>query len=234
MRAAKIPATKLATRLFRDDGFLLFKGPAGTMVPFWNEKPQASTLASSALRQDKWPPPKDSVRTTSDPCLVEVAAPTTESVHSVKIVMGLLGPFLSIEKVVTNSNTATLFQIKYEARDLALLAHGFNYRGISARCLEPDHVTREQLLKPPTDDKRANDLVAIFQCGGALGAGALVTQLMHLQAKLEMPSPDHRDKVSNWNTEENPKPGTPLIGATPTESPSPTLFPTIGSEGTDG
>ena len=79
------------------------------MVSFWNEKPQASILASWALPQHKWPVPKDSVRTPSDPCLVEVAAPKTESVHSVKTVMGLQGPFLSIEKVATISNTATLF-----------------------------------------------------------------------------------------------------------------------------
>ena len=185
----KTPLQTFATRLSRDDCFLLFKGSAGTMVRFWNEKPQASTLASSALPQDKWPLPDDSVRTPSDPCLVEVAAPTTESVHSVKILMGLLGPFLSIEKVVTTSNTATLFQIKYQARDSALLAHGFNYRGISARCLEPDHVSREKLLKPHTDDKQPNDLIAVFQCGGALGAAAFVTQLMDMQAKLKMPPP---------------------------------------------
>ena len=176
----KTPLQTLATRLFRDDDFLLFKGPAGTMVPFWNEKSQASTLALSALPQDKWPLPKDSVRTPSDLCLVEVAAPTTESVHSVKIVIGLLGPFLSIGKVVTTSNTATLFQFRYQARDSALLAHGFNYRGISARCLEPDHVSREKLLKPHTYDKQANDLIAVFQCGGALGSGAFVTQLMDM------------------------------------------------------
>ena len=127
----------------------------------------------------------------------EVAAHTTKSVHSVKIVMGLLIPFSSIEKVVTTSNNATLFQINYQARDSALLAHGFNYRGMSARCLEPDHVSREKLLKPHTDDKQPNDFIAVFHCGGALGAGAFVTQLMDLQAKLEMPPPDHRDKVSN-------------------------------------
>ena len=118
--AQKTQLQTLATRLFGEHGFLLFKGPAGTMVPFWNEKTQASTLASSALPQDKWPLPKDSMRTPSDPCLVEVAAPMTQSVHSVNIVMGLLGPFLSFEKVVTSLNTATLFQIKYQARDLAL------------------------------------------------------------------------------------------------------------------
>ena len=50
-------------------------------------------------------------------------------------------------------------------------------------------------------------------------------------SKAREPPPDCRDKVSNWNTEENPDPGTPLAGTTPTESPSPTLFPTIGSEG---
>ena len=60
----------------------------------------------------------------------------------------LLGPFHSIEKVVAPSNTATLFQIKYQARDWALLAHGFNYRGISARCLEPDHVSWGKQLQP--------------------------------------------------------------------------------------
>ena len=64
----------------------------------------------------------------------------TESLHSVKIVMGLLGPFLSIDKVITSSKVATLYQLKYQKRDSALLAHGFSYRGISARCLEPDHV----------------------------------------------------------------------------------------------
>ena len=90
------------------------------MVPFWNEKPQASTLASSALPQDKWPLAKDSVRTPSDPCLAELAAPTTESLHYVKLVMGLLGPCLSIEKIITTSNTARLFQIKYQASDSAL------------------------------------------------------------------------------------------------------------------
>ena len=137
----KMPLRTLATRLFRDDGFLLFKGPAGAMVPFWDEKPQAASLASTAPPQDKWPLPKDQVRTPSDPCLVEVAAPMTESPHSVKIVMGLLGPFLSIDKVITSSNVATLYQLKYQKRDSALLAHGFSYREISARCLEPDHVS---------------------------------------------------------------------------------------------
>ena len=201
------------------------------MVPFWNEEPQASTLASSALTQDKWPLPKDWVCTPSESCLVEVAAPTTESVPSVKIVIGLLGPFLSMEKVVTSSNTATLFQIKYQARDSALLAHRFNYRGISARCLESDHVYREKVLKPHVDDKHPNNLIAVFPCGGALGAGTFVTQIMDLQAKLEMPPPDPWDKFSNWNTEENTDPGTPLSRTTPTEPPSPTHFPTIGSEG---
>ena len=119
----------------------------------------------------------------------------------------------------------------YQARDSALLAHGLNYRGISARCLEPDHVSREKLLKAHTNDKQPNDLIFVFQCRGAPGAGAFVAQLMELQPKLELPQPDHGDKVSNWNTEESPDPGTPLIGKTPTESPSPTCFPTIGSEG---
>ena len=96
----KTPLQSLATTLFRDDGFLLFKGPAGAMVPFWDEKPQAASLASTVLPQDKWPLPKDQVRMPSDPCLVEVAAPRTESLHSVKIVMGLLGPFLSIDQIV--------------------------------------------------------------------------------------------------------------------------------------
>ena len=105
----------------------------------------------------------------------------TESLHSVKIVMGLLGPFLSIDKVITSSNVATLYQLKYQKMDSALLAHGFSHRGISARCLEPDHVSREKILKPHTDEKHPNDLIAIFQCGGTLGAGAFVTQLMELQ-----------------------------------------------------
>ena len=109
----------------------------------------------------------------SDPCLVEVAAPMTESLHSVKIVMGLLGPFLSMEKVIGSSKVATLYQLKYQKRESALLAHGFSYRGISARCLEPDHVSREKILKPHTDEKHPNDLIAIFQCGGTLGAGPL-------------------------------------------------------------
>ena len=94
----------LATRLFRDDEFLLFKGLAGAMVPSWNEKHQAASLASTALPQDKWPLPKDPVRTPSDPCLVELAAPMTESLHFVKIVISLLGPFHSIDKVITSSN----------------------------------------------------------------------------------------------------------------------------------
>ena len=89
----KTPLQTLATRLFRDDGFLLFKGSAGAMALFWDEKPQAASLASTALPQDKWPLSRDPVRMQGDPCLVEVAAPMTESLHSVKIVMGLLGPF---------------------------------------------------------------------------------------------------------------------------------------------
>ena len=176
----KTPLQTLATRLFRDDGFLVFKGPAGAMVPFSDEKPQAASLASTAPPQDKWAPPKDPVCMPSDPRLVEVATPMTESLHSVKIVMGLLGPFLSIDKVITSSNVATLHQLKYQKRDPALLAHGFSYRGMSARCLEPDHVSREKILKPDTDEKHPNDLIAIFQCGGTLGAGAFVTQLMEL------------------------------------------------------
>ena len=126
-----------------------------------------------------------------------MTAPTTDSVHSVKIVMGLLGPFLFIEKVASTSNTATLFPMKYQARDSALFAHEFNCRGISARCPEPEHVSREKLLKPHTDDKQPNDHIAVFQCGRALGAGAFVTQSKNLQAKLEMPPPDNHDKVSN-------------------------------------
>ena len=82
------------------------------MVPFWDEKPQAASLASTTLPQDKWPLLKDPVCTPSDPCLVAVAAPMTESLHSVKIVMGLLGPFLSMDKVITSSNVATLYQLK--------------------------------------------------------------------------------------------------------------------------
>ena len=35
----RTPLHTLATWLFRDDDFLLFKGLAGTMVRFWNEKP---------------------------------------------------------------------------------------------------------------------------------------------------------------------------------------------------
>ena len=176
----KTPLQTLATRLFGDDGFLLFKGPAGAMVPFGDEKPQASSLASTALPQDKWPLPKHLVRMPSDPCLVEVAAPMTESLHSVKTVMGLLWFFLSIDKVITSSNVATVYQLKYQEGDSALLAHGFSYRGISARCLEPDHVSREKILKPHTDEEHPNNLMAIFQCGGTLSAGAFVTQLMEL------------------------------------------------------
>ena len=112
------------------------------MVPFWDEELQAASLASTSLPQDKWPLLKDPARMLSDPCLVEVAAPMTESLHSVKIVMGLLGPILSTGKVITSSNVASLYQLKYQKRDSALLAHGFSYRGISARCLEPDHVSR--------------------------------------------------------------------------------------------
>ena len=118
------------------------KDPRAPWFPFWDEKPQAASLAYTALPQDKWPLPKDPVRTPSDPCLVEVAAPMTDSLHSVQIVMGLLGPFLSIDEVITSSNVATLYQLKYQKTVSALLAHGFSYRGISARCLEPDHVSR--------------------------------------------------------------------------------------------
>ena len=89
----KAPLQTLATRLSGDNCLLLCTGPAGTMVQFGNEKPQALSLTSSALPQYKWPSPKYSVRTPSDPCPVEVASLTTESVNAVKIVMGLLGPF---------------------------------------------------------------------------------------------------------------------------------------------
>ena len=229
----KTPLQTLATRLFRDDGFLLFKGPAGAMVPFWDEKPQAASLVSTALPQDKWPLPKDPVRTPSDPYVVEVAAPMTESLHSVKIVMGSLGPFLSIDKVITSSNVATLYQLKYQKRDSALLAHGFSYRGISAHCLEPDHVSREKILKPHTDEKRPNDVIAIFQCGGTLGAEAFVTQLMELQEKLDAPPPTPRDKISQWNTEDN-TPRTPTLANTSRASPpSPPLFPPSGATAPD-
>ena len=199
------------------------------MVPFWNEKPQAASLASTALPQDKWPLPKDPVRMPSDPCLVEVAAPVTESLRSVKIVMGLLGPFLSIDKVITSSSVATLYQLKDQKRDSALLAHGFSYRGLSARCLEPDHVSWEKILKPHTDEKHPNDLIAIFQCGGTLGAGAFVTQLMELQEKLDPPLPTPRDKISQWDTEDN-MPKTPTLADTSMASPpSPPLFPPSGA-----
>ena len=171
--------------------------------PFSDEKPQEASLASTALPQDKWPLPKDPVRMPSDPCLVEVAAPMKESLHSVKIVMGLRGPFLSIDKVITSSNVATLYQLKYQKRDSALLAHGFSYWGISARCLERDHVSREKILKPPTDEKHPNDPIAILQCGGTNGAGAFVTQLMELQEKLDAPPPTPRDEISQWNTKDN-------------------------------
>ena len=70
----------------------------------------------------------------------------TEFLHSVKIVMDLLGPFYSFDKVITSSNVATLYQLKYQKRDSAQVAHGFSYQGISARCLEPDHVSREKKL----------------------------------------------------------------------------------------
>ena len=221
----KIPLQTLATRLFGDDGFLLFKGPAGAMVPFCDAKPQAASLASTALPQDGWPFPRDPVRMPSDRCLVENAAPMTESLHSVKIVMGLLGLFLSIDKVITSSNVATVYQRKYQKRDSALLAHGFSYRGISARCLEPDHVSREKILQPHTDEKHPNDLIAIFQCGGTLGAGAFVTQLMELQEKLDAP----RDQISQWNTEDNtPKIPTPA-DTSMASPPSPPLFPPSGA-----
>ena len=75
----------LSRRVCCDDGLLLFKGPAGTMVPFCNKKPQVSSLTSSALPQHKRRLPKDSFRTPRDPCLVEVAARMTESVHSVTL-----------------------------------------------------------------------------------------------------------------------------------------------------
>ena len=192
------------------------------MVPFWDEKPQSAFLASTALLQDKWPLPKDTVRTPSDPCLVEVAAPMTESLHSVKIVMGLLGPFYSIDKVITSSNVATLYQLKYQKRDSALLAHDLTYQGISARCLEPDHVFREKILKPHTDEKHPNDLIAVFHSGGTLGAGAFVTKLMELQERLDAPPPTPRDKI--WNTEDN-TPKTPSLANTSTAlSPSLPLF----------
>ena len=50
-----------------------------------------------------------------------------------------------------------------------------HYRGISTRCVKRDHVSGEKLLKPNIDAKHPNDLIAVFQCGGALGAGAFVT-----------------------------------------------------------
>ena len=229
----KTPLQTLATRLFGDDGFLLFKGLAGAMVPFWDEKPQAACLAFTALPQEKWPLPKDPVRTPSDRYLVEIAAPTTESLHSVKIVMGLLGPFLSIDKVITSSNVATLYQLKYQKRDSALLAHGFSYRGISARCLEPDHVSREKILKPHTDEKHPNDLIAIFQCGGTLGAGAFVSQLMELQEKLDAPPPTPGDKISQWNTEHNTRKTPTLADTSMASPPSPPLFPPSGATAPD-
>ena len=203
------------------------------MIPFWDEKPQPASLASTALPQAKWPLPKDPVRTPSDPCLVEVAAPMTESLHSVKIVMGLLGLFLSFDKVITSSNIATLYQLKYQKRDSALLAHGFSYREISARCLERDHVSREKVLKPHTDEKHSQDLIAVFQCGGTLGAGAFVTQLMELQEKLDVPPPTPRDKISQWNTEDN-TPKTPSFANTDmASSPSPPLFHPSGATAPD-
>ena len=169
----------------------------------------------------------------TDPCLVEVAAPMTESLQSVKIVIGLPGPLLSIDKVITSSNVATLYQLKYQKRDLALLAHGFSYQGISARCLEPDHVSRQKILKPHTAEKHPNDLIAIFQCGGTLGAGALVTQLMELQEKLDAPPPTQRDKISQPNTEDN-TPKTPTLADTSMASPpSPPLFPPSGATAPD-
>ena len=229
----KTPLQTLATRLFRDDGFLLFKGPAGAMVPFWDEKPQSACLGSTALPQEKWPLPKDPVRTPSDPCLVEVAAPMTESLHSVKKVVGLLGPFYSFDKVITSSNVATLYQLKYQKRDSALLAHGFSYGGISARCLESDHVSREKIFKLHTEEKHHNDLIAVFQCGGTLGAGAFVTQLMELQEKSDAPPPTPRDKISQWNTEDN-TPKTPsLANTSKVLSPSPALFHPSGATAPD-
>ena len=157
----------------------------------------------------------------------------TESLHSVKIVMCLLGPFLSMDKVITSSNVATLHQLKYQKRDSALLAHGFSYRGISARCLEADHVSREKILKPHTDGKHPNDLIVIFQCGGTLGAGAFVTQLMELQEKLDAPPPTRRDKIPQWNTEDN-TPKTPTLAETSMASPpSPPLFPPSGATAPD-
>ena len=203
------------------------------MVPFWDESPEAASLVSTALPREKWPLPKDPVRTPSDPCLVEVAAPMTESLRSVKIVMGLLGPFLSIDKVITSSNIATIYQLKYQIRDSALLVHGFSSRGISARCLEPDHVSQGKILKPHTDEKKTNDLIAIFKCGGTLCAGAFVTQLMELQEKLGAPPPTPRDKISQWNTEDN-TPKTPSLANTSMASPpSPPLFPPSGATASD-
>ena len=90
------------------------------------------------------------------------------------------------EKEVSLCNTATLLQTRYPKRDSALLAHAFNYRGISAYCLEPDHISTEKILKPQINDKHLNDLIADFQFGGTRGAGAFVTQVMELQEKLGM------------------------------------------------
>ena len=135
--------------------------------------------------------------------------------------------------MITSSNVATLYQLKYQKRDSALLAHGFSYRGISARCLEPDHVSREKILKPHTDEKHPNDLIAIFQCGGTLGAGAFVTQLMELQEKLDAPPPTPHDKISKWNTEDN-TPKTPTLADISMASPrSPPLLPPSGATAPD-
>ena len=147
--------------------------------------------------------------------------------------MGLLGPFYSIDKVITSSNLATLYQLKYQKRDSALLAHDFSYQGISARCLKPDHVSREEILKPHTDEKHPNDLIAVLQCGGTLGAGAFVNQLMELQEKLDAPRPTLRDKICQWNTEDN-TPKTPSLANTSTAFfPSPPLFHPSGDTAPD-
>ena len=153
--------------------------------------------------------------------------------HSVKIVMGLLGPFCSFDKVITSSNVATLYQVKYQKGDSALLAHSFSYRGISARCLEPDHVCREKVLKPHTDEKHPDNLIAVYQCGGTLGAGAFVTQLMELQENLDRPPPTPRDKISQWNTEDNTRKTPSLANTSTAVSPSPPLFHSSGDAAPD-